>query len=566
MAVSFHDEVPGMLCCGRSFLVPVLLMVCQSPRLASGADDGLAAHWPLVGDGRDVVGGRNAVQHGGTSAAGPDGMEGQAIEFDGRDDNWEVAADDLLDIDVGDFTIAAWACPDAATDDRGGDLVSKYDGRARRGVSLGFFSGAGATSNQSCRRQLYFGIDDGTEPQWTDCGRPGNAIHIYALATYRGELYAGTTEVGPGEAGHVYRWTGEQSWEDCGSPHPCNSVSSLAEFEGRLYAGVSKYRTAGSALAESENPHLGGKVYRFEGGQEWTDCGQLAEAEAINGMVVFQRHLYASSTYKPGGLYRYDGQNTWTRCTPEGAQRVESLTVHDDALYATGYDEAAVYRYDGSTWEHLGIVGENTQTYGFAKHGGRLHVSTWNSGRVYYLKADGGWTDTGRLGEELEVMGLAHYNGQLYGGTLPLAEVHRLDAQGWTPVGRVDRTPDVKYRRAWTCALHEGRLFWGASPSGRVWAMQAGACASYDGEELDGWCHVAAVRAGGRLTLYCNGRVVASADSPAGAPLNVSNDRPLTIAFGEQDYFAGRLADVRVYRRTLSLDDVAALAGKYQSP
>ncbi len=42
------------------------------------------------------------------------------------------------------------------------------------------------------------------------------------------------------------------------------------------------------SLTESENPHLGSKVYRYEGDDRWQDCGTLSDTEAINGIVVYQ--------------------------------------------------------------------------------------------------------------------------------------------------------------------------------------------------------------------------------------------------------------------------------------
>jgi hypothetical protein len=86
--------------------------------------------------------------------------------------------------------------------------------------------------------------------------------------------------------------------------------------------------------------------------------------------------------------------------------------------------------------------------------GGALYVGTWPRGRVYRYAGGQQWTNAGRLGEELEVMGMAVYNGQLYAGTLPLAEVYRSDGDTrWTLTGRLDRTPAVRYRRAWSLAV-----------------------------------------------------------------------------------------------------------------
>ena len=221
----------------------------------------------------------------------------------------------------------------------------------------------------------------------------------------------------------------------------------------------------------------------------------------------------------------------------------------------------AVYRYDGNHWHHCGLLGENTQTYGFAVYGGHLYVGTWRSGRVYRYRADHDWADVGRLGEELEVMGMGVYNGQLYAGTLPLAEVYRLQGSNqWQQVGRVDHTPRVRYRRAWTMAVATGRLFVGTLPSGHVWSMEAGKSVTYDRQLPAGWVHLAAVKEVGRLRLYLNGQLVAESPPFARARYNLNNRRALKIGFGPHDYFHGSLSDLRIYSRALAPPEIAELA------
>ena len=67
------------------------------------------------------------------------------------------------------------------------------------------------------------------------------------------------------------------------------------------------------------------------------------------------------------------------------------------------------------------------------------------------------------------------YNGKLYAGTLPLADVYRYDDNSkWTPVGQLDKTPNVRYRRAWTMAVYQGKLYCGVLPSGHVLSLEAG--------------------------------------------------------------------------------------------
>jgi hypothetical protein len=529
---------------------------------AAADESSLLGHWPLAGDTKDASGrGHHATNHGADlTTLGPGGKADGAARFDGRDDYLEVADSRSLRLGTGDFSVAVWVHTDKDLDDVLGDLIAKFDPASRKGFTLTITNNVGVTSSQSNYRHVHFGIDNGRVGTWTDCGRLGRAVLVYTLAVYDGHLYAGTCEAGKDEAGHVFRYEGGTKWVDCGSPDRCNTVSALAVYQGKLYAGVSRYRLGGSALPDSENRHLGGKVYRYEGGQRWVECGQLAGVEAVNGLVVYRGRLYASSMYSPG-LFRYDGGTTWTSQGSPNGKRVEALAVYNGHLYATGYDEGAVYRFDGDTWTHCGRLGDNTQTYSFAIHHGQMYVGTWPSGKVFRYAGDHHWVDAGRLGEELEVMGMAVYNGKLYAGTLPLAEVYRYDGgTTWTRAGRLDHTPDVKYRRAWSMAVFQGKLFAGTLPSGHVHSLEAGKSATSDRELSPGWNHLAAVKGGDRLRLYVNGQLVATSSPFNPAEYDLSNDKPLTIGFGPHDYFNGRMRDLRLYGRALSAAEVEQLA------
>jgi hypothetical protein len=193
-------------------------------------------------------------------------------------------------------------------------------------------------------------------------------------------------------------------------------------------------------------------------------------------------------------------------------------------------------------------------------HDSALHVGTWPSGKVYRLGADDRWVDTGRLGAEREVMGMLVCNSMLYAGTLPLAEVYRFDAvQRWTSVGRLDTTPDVTYRRVWTMAQHQGRLILGTLPSGKVFAFEAGRSATWDVELPAGKHHVAAVKEADVLKLYVDGRFAAMSAPFAAADYDLSSAAPVHIGRGRTEPFQGRLADVRIYRRALSAQEVRQL-------
>ncbi|MDZ7617911.1 MAG: LamG-like jellyroll fold domain-containing protein [Patescibacteria group bacterium] len=522
--------------------------------LARDLNSGLAAHWPLAVGGEDQATARGAVD-----LEAP----GSSTAFKGCGACLEVPSARAPRLGKGDFTVAVWMQSDEVADILSGDLVSQYDPAKRRGFHLTLKSNPGVTASQANWRHLQFGIDDDRASEWRDCGRPGRALFAFALATHEGALYAGTCEPGKSDSGRVYRYAGGDQWIDCGAPDGANTVSSLAVHRGSLYAGTGRYRLGGSALPESENTTLGGRVFRYGGGNRWIDCGQLPQTELVGGLVVFRGELYASSLYRPAGFFRYEGGDSWTDCgTPDG-KRVVALTVHDGHLYAGSYDGGHVYRYDGTSWTDCGQLGGNTQTYSFASHEGRLHVGTWRSGSVFRFEDVGKWTDVGRLGEELEVMGMLVHNGRLVAGTLPLAEVYSYEGgTAWKLLQRLDLTPDVTYRRAWTMAEHGGQVFCSTLPSGKVFAFEAGRQAAWGHTLSSAWHHVAAVKSASRLMLYLDGELVAQTPTFDAAKWDMDTAMPLRIGSGTNGPFNGRLCDLRIYRRTLHADEIRQLASK----
>jgi len=541
--------------------VSLIAITALTAGLAAADDREPIARWTLASDTADSSGNRLSATNLGVAFTSR-GLDGKApaATFDGRSAHLEVKSVPSLGLGTGDFTVALWVHAAGSTDEGHGDLVTMYDARKRVGFNLSLRTNTGVTTSQPNTQQLQFGIDAGSEPKWADEGRPGDAVLAFALAVHDGHLYAGTASNAKGEVGRVYRHDGLGRWADCGAPDRCNAITSLAVHAGKLYAASSKYRFAGSALPESENTHPGGGVYRYEGAKRWTEVGRLPDTEAVGGMVVYASRLHASSLYKPAGFFRLEPDGKWSSLPVPDGKRVESLGIFNGHLWATSYDGGRVYRYDGNRWTDVGQLGENTQTYSFAINRGRLCVGTWPSGRVYRLTKDR-WEDLGRLGSELEVMGMLVHNGQLYAGTLPLAEVYRHDGGGtWTKTARLDNTPDVKYRRAWTMAQYQGRLFCTTLPSGHVHSLEAGPCATHDRELPPGWHHVVAVKHGAVLKLYLDGKLVAESAKFDREKFDLTTDEPLLIGAGAGAFFRGALADVRLYRRALGVDEIGRLS------
>jgi hypothetical protein len=553
----------------RSACLLLAITVSSVPAGAQGPDSataGLLLHLPLQSDYRDTVSGR--VLPGTVDRAQPsDGaafLQGPPLT---------IPAELLKSLGTGDFTISTWLRYAADGSGHTGDLLCQYDPARRRGLHLTLKTATGVTSCQSNLRHLQFGIDDDRNGSWEKCGRPGESILAFALAVHENELYAGTCEPGAGKSGRVYRYGGESRWIDCGAPDQSNSVTCMAVYRDRLYVGTGKYRLGGSSLTESPNTELGGRIFRYEGGTQWTLCGQLPGTEAVGGLVVFRDRLYASSLYKPAGFFRLEPDSgEWTALpipqSPDATgqltdRRVESLHVTSDAIVAGSYDGGRVYRFDGRAWQDLGQLGENTQTYSFVSVNDRLHVGTWPSGRVYSHAADGTWEDAGRLGEELEVMGMLVHNGRLFAGSLPLGQVYTLDAPGrWELSAQLDQTPDVRYRRVWTMAEHQGALYCSTLPSGEVWRYRQGQQVQWGHSLAAGWQHVAAVRVAGQLKLFLNGREVAQAAAPAvdERPCDLTGTAPLQVGGGTNGRLGGFLKELRIHSRALTPAEIQQLA------
>jgi hypothetical protein len=74
-----------------------------------------------------------------------------------------------------------------------------------------------------------------------------------------------------------------------------------------------------------------------------------------------------------------------------------------------------------------------------------------------------------------------------------------------------------------------------------------------------GWRHVAAVKQGGVLRLYVEGKAIAESARFDATKYDLTADVPLLIGAGAGDSFNGTLADVRLYRRALSAAEIGRL-------
>jgi hypothetical protein len=167
----------------------------------------------------------------------------------------------------------------------------------------------------------------------------------------------------------------------------------------------------------------------------------------------------------------------------------------------------------------------------------------------------------GQLGNELEVMGMLVYNGQLLAGTLPLAEIYAYEGDKvWNRITQLDLTPDVKYRRAWTMAESQGRIFCSTLPSGEIYSLEKGKNVMSQESLKPGWHHIAAIKTKNKIILYIDGKKSVESADFKNASFNLNPEASLKIGFGSNNYFKGKMADLRLYQRRLTHQEIEYLS------
>lgn len=148
-----------------------------------------------------------------------------------------------------------------------------------------------------------------------------------------------------------FRYAGVKKWIDCGrvGPHKTTGVMGLIVHQGHLYAGTSTYDWPRVFSGEYQPA----RVYRYEWGTTWTDCGQPSEMLRINCMATYGVKLYVGGdrglpppgekqwTGRPYRVHVWEGETKWSvagslpaeppkNCSPH------AMAVHDGKLYV-GY-------------------------------------------------------------------------------------------------------------------------------------------------------------------------------------------------------------------------------------
>lgn len=555
----------------------------------------LLAHWPLSQNAQDATG-----QHHGSPTSVT--FQNNAAHFNGRDSLIQIPDSSKLQLGSKPFTISAWVkCPPALRGTHG-DILSKFDTSRRCGLNLYLSASAAAYSSFGDSRHVHFGIDDAHTSPWVDNGHPGHDNPLIStLATFKGRLYAGTTDsANPKDACKVYRWDGGTNWIDTGrvtDDLTCPSVMSMIVHNGALYAGTGSWDWGRAEEGRNAKPPVSmTRLCRYEADGQWRDLALPGKGQRVLSMASFNGCLYIGMDRgDQGRCYKLDG-DTWS---PVGqidgpTDNFECLMPVHGTLY--GASHFAIFRHEApDRWVLLARRPfDITQIHSFATYQSTLWAGTWPQGYALRLEKDGQWTNTGTLGlatrrpgvpQINELNALATHNGMLYSGVLPKAEVYRYDHDShsnqpghWANLGSLASSPNwdpavcPTWMRVLSLTTHQGRLFaaTGASQArtqdldadktaGRVLSCQAGIVASHEHDIPADWTHIAAVRTPRDLKLFINGKLSHTANMPPQRYFDLGNAEPLTIGSGPTATFQGSIRNVRLHADALTPDQIQSL-------
>ena len=109
-------------------------------------------------------------------------------------------------------------------------------------------------------------------------------------------------------------------------------------------------------------------------------------------------------------------------------------------------------------------------------------------------------------------------------------------------------------------AVHQGKLYCGTLPSGRVYSIEVGQVVTADLPGKEGWQHIAVVRSGNELSLYLNGHPAVKKTFAGSQPLNLANAKSWLVGGGNHSPLRGGLRDLRIYRAPLDQEAIHKLS------
>lgn len=278
--------------------------------------------------------------------------------------------------------------------------------------------------------------------KWIDLGNPMNTTGMMSLAWFDGAIHATTTRYltrgslldpssnrNPG--GKVFRLRADQTWEDIGHPghedatpddqpdkfsmyhtNKADDTVGLTQFRGELYC-MTMHRTG---------------IFKYVGGQKWINIGPHNMRTMC--IAVWRDRLYA--LMNGGPIYRYEGGDQWTDCgCPKGSTQTYSALVHRGEFYVGTWPLPEIFRYVNGTWVNYGAVGTEREIMGMALYNGKGYIGSLPLGNVWRM--DGSTytfigTPDNTPGRLRRLWGMAVHDGKLFSGTLPGGRVYSIEA------------------------------------------------------------------------------------------------------------------------------------------
>lgn len=337
----------------------------------------------------------------------------------------------------------------------------------------------------------------------------------------------------------VSNLTGERGFGD-----PMNRYTwSMAEFNDTLYAGtwsveldylsiatdvingdldLAGYFMGGGDILGGIGyiKSTGGKIYRHEDGQNWTQVGPVsADNTGYREMIDYNGRLYAGTANSMQGtmLYRSNASgDVWEEVSggPTGVPANNSnrtMIVHDGYLYLgtenvdTGGE---LWRYgDEATsapgWTKIATFADDTSVAELTVFDNCLYAGTWDFTDSFSFYKVNGINDFNNVTptaaqypqlaglSNLGVMKLVNFNGMVYLGTVNyengftlMRSANPMDTGSWEIIS-IDGLGDMSNAYTWTMEVWQGKLVLGTFNSGLYGGM-------YGPLPLDGraelWC------------------------------------------------------------------------------
>lgn len=447
---------------------------------------------------------------------------------------------DSSSLDLGnEFTISLWIKPDTSG--------SSYD-----------YGGAGTYSGNNTLIQgildkgsynVFFDNDGKIKASTSNSGSWGlsynGSYQVKALATYKGNLYAGT---GYG-TDRIYKFDGN-TWtlNYTGSGI---SIESFAVFKDKIYAG-------GDDSASCD-------VYESSG-SGWTDrdCGSRDGVYSLsvqyNILNPWGTPMLEAGTKAPGegfgDVFYSEVGSDWTLGGDLDQEAIYALTSYVGVMYATqGWDSGdgdIFYEPDGDVVFTLFCDGSSSSLYSLGVYDGNLYAD--NGSTIMYYNSSA-WQTAYNTGKSAN-HAMAVYNGKLYVG----ADEDILVFNGTDWEVSYDKDSGTVY----SLAVYDGKLYAGDS-NGDVFVLDGGKEVSTNTVDWKGgYSLITVTKDSSSLKIYVNGTLESSV-SFSGTP--DPNNKELLIGklygsrhagIGDSTFF-GSIDEVRIYNTSLSSTEVSGL-------